>query len=453
MNKKLLYILVGISSGLTVGLVGIFLLFIYNAEYKSVTQISSNIHSAYLQEMFYNYKNDLISGNYRAFRNQLASLMDHEIFSGYRLNQNGQKLDMTDDFDKKSGLYQYAIIKIPIWFDEARTNKWGEVELLVSVQSQKRFMTAFFKKIDSSLLWIFLMVTLLVLIYAYLWQKINFSLTRKVDQIFHGAEDKGKLSGFSIWQPMLDQLVKLKTSNEDLYRKNELNRLQDILIQLNRQVAHDIRSPLSALNMILSNIPEVGQEKIQIIKSAAGRINEIAEDLLKNGRNREFGTHNTESFQQEKKVMDKVLISDVVQSIVNEKQIILGINSYIIFEVDLVEAEDAIVNFNRTSLERVFSNLINNSIEAFSNKSGSINIRVAAYHGNVVIALQDNGKGIPESILTKLGQVEITSGKENGNGLGIFYAKKSIEEAGGTFEIHSRIDIGTMITIKLPAVD
>ena len=55
-------------------------------------------------------------------------------------------------------------------------------------------------------------------------------------------------------------------------------------------------------------------------------------------------------------------------------------------------------------------------------------------------------------MLSKLGKSEISSGKENGNGLGIYHAKKSTEEAGGAFEIQSRVGFGTMITIKLPAV-
>ena len=111
-----------------------------------------------------------------------------------------------------------------------------------------------------------------------------------------------------------------------------------------------------------------------------------------------------------------------------------------------------IVGGNQLELERIFCNLINNSIESFLDNSGNITIRVAGYSEQVVIVIQDNGVGIQQDILTKLGGSEITSGKENGNGLGIYHAKKSIDEVGGTFEIQSRVGLGTMITIKLPAL-
>ncbi len=67
--------------------------------------------------------------------------------------------------------------------------------------------------------------------------------------------------------------------------------------------------------------------------------------------------------------------------------------------------------------------------------------------------VSDNGKGIPSHILARLGEHGISYGKkgtESGSGLGIYHAKKTVEEWGGKFEVRSREGIGTAIEIKLP---
>jgi len=69
----------------------------------------------------------------------------------------------------------------------------------------------------------------------------------------------------------------IRSETEELIRlRNEA-----ALALVARQVAHDIRSPLSALNMVLGSMKEeVPEKKRLIIRSAAQRINDIANNLL-----------------------------------------------------------------------------------------------------------------------------------------------------------------------------
>ncbi len=74
----------------------------------------------------------------------------------------------------------------------------------------------------------------------------------------------------------------------------------------------------------------------------------------------------------------------------------------------------------------------------YANSSGLLEARgpfitkkIGKQSVKAVITIKDNGKGIPQSILTKLGEWEATFGKENSKGLGLHYAKSELEEIGG----------------------
>src|SRR3954468_20173257 len=51
--------------------------------------------------------------------------------------------------------------------------------------------------------------------------------------------------------------------------------------QIAMQVAHDIRSPLTALNIALNSMSQIPDEQLRLLQQAIKRINEIADDLLK----------------------------------------------------------------------------------------------------------------------------------------------------------------------------
>lgn len=100
-------------------------------------------------------------------------------------------------------------------------------------------------------------------------------------------------------------------------------------------------------------------------------------------------------------------------------------------------------------LQRILSNLINNSVEVIGD-SGNIKVSLSCESGSAFIRILDNGKGIPPDVLKELGNVERTYDKEGGSGQGVFPAKKMIESWGGMFSISSEVGCGTCVEIRLP---
>jgi signal transduction histidine kinase len=102
-------------------------------------------------------------------------------------------------------------------------------------------------------------------------------------------------------------------------------------------------------------------------------------------------------------------------------------------------------------LESALENLVRNAAESYEGRAGRVHLwfdREEA--GAQVLGLRDWGKGIPEEIRTRLGTTPITHGKEQGTGLGVFTASKSIQDSGGRVEFETGVQRGTQVWIALP---
>jgi len=93
----------------------------------------------------------------------------------------------------------------------------------------------------------------------------------------------------------------------------------------------------------------------------------------------------------------------------------------------------------------VFSNLVENSIEAMKN-NGVINIFAREGTDFVMLDLKDSGPGFPPESLKKVFSSLFTT-KSGGNGLGLKVAKTIIETHGGTISVRNN---PTTFSIKLP---
>jgi FixJ family two-component response regulator/anti-sigma regulatory factor (Ser/Thr protein kinase) len=154
-------------------------------------------------------------------------------------------------------------------------------------------------------------------------------------------------------------------------------------------------------------------------------------------------------------VLENCLLAALIDSIVSEKRIQLRANANFNLEAHLQESYGLFARVNVSELKRVLSNLINNAAEAFSPSGGNIDVIIESDSKCSKIIIKDNGKGIPKHILDKLGQQGISHGKEgtqSGSGLGVYHAKKTVENFGGVFKIESQEGNGTAITLILNKV-
>jgi signal transduction histidine kinase len=238
-------------------------------------------------------------------------------------------------------------------------------------------------------------------------------------------------------------LKKLKTSLQQLEIKQDQiegkNRSLIKIGELATQVAHDIRSPviaLEAISQMLGN--EVDPKKKQLIENAAKRINDIANNLVS-----EYRVNLTKDLSSIK--IDRTInLNSLIEDIVEEKKLSLDPKHKII-----VRALENIVvpkNLNSTEFQRVISNLINNSIEAFDKENGIVDIELYRKENKIKLTIRDNGKGISSEEISTVFK-KGTSGKEKGAGLGLSHAKEYIESLNGSITLESVPGQETKITI------
>ncbi|MFA5139211.1 MAG: HAMP domain-containing sensor histidine kinase [Elusimicrobiota bacterium] len=222
--------------------------------------------------------------------------------------------------------------------------------------------------------------------------------------------------------------------------------------ELASQVAHDIRSPLAALDSVTNSTANLPEEKRILIRGAISRIRDIANQLIERTRKAQTSTQGAEpdGSPVSTSAVSVELLSSHIELLITEKRMQFRPKIGVDIEARLDAASYGLfVRMQPTEFKRVLSNLINNAVEAVS-ENGTVRVFVWGAADQVVIQVKDSGKGIPPEILPKLGRRGETHEKAGGSGLGLYHAKSTMESWGGSLAISSELGRGTTVTLTLP---
>jgi two-component system sporulation sensor kinase A len=223
---------------------------------------------------------------------------------------------------------------------------------------------------------------------------------------------------------------------EELLRKSEK---LSVVGELAAAVAHEIRNPLTALKgfiKLLQRGMDSKQDYFKIIDDELARIEMISSEMLV--LSKPHVTRNVELSL--KKIFNHVNI--LLNSEANMKSIEII--------TDFEEGLPPIVG-EETQLKQVFVNLLKNAIEAMPG-GGSILVTMKRISGHIRVEIIDEGCGIPENMLEKLGE-PFYSTKEKGTGLGLLVTHRIIDAHQGRMEISSKINAGTTISVYFPVYE
>jgi len=226
----------------------------------------------------------------------------------------------------------------------------------------------------------------------------------------------------------------------------ELNKLKSEFIS---NVSHELRTPLASIVGFAETIMsdqglsmDTIHEFSEIILSEGKRLAKLIDNLL------DFSK--LESGQEELqknnvgivKVIEEVLLSFNQQ--IKEKRLTLS---------KLFPDEDLIIYADKERLEKVFWNLIANSIK-FTNPGGRISLIVQDFGKEVEIVVSDTGIGISEKdlpyLFQKFSKVQRPGIPIGGTGFGLVTVKQIVDLHKGFIKIRSELDKGTTFLIRLP---
>lgn len=390
-------------------------------------------------------QNNILNNDFRTMRNHLSPLQESGVFLNYKILdiQNNILEEFTSE--AKPAL-NTKTLNIPIYFPSSST-KYGQI--IFEIESNLQILTI--NTVVSYILkFVFLIVFSILLGFIFFYLLLNHTTQQfivglnDIKRNFYGPiKDVG-----NPWYPTLVEFKNLLIESEEKNKNISALEKNATIIDLSKQVSHDIRSPLAALNMVIGDLDQVADDKRILIRNSVNRINDIANTLLTKSKN-------TDNELAQEVQMTTELIPSLIDSIVSEKRIQYRDKTGINIEADLLNSYGAFALINAADLKRVISNLINNSVEASKTDHVTVIVTVNNHDNIIKIIIKDNGKGIPAAILSQLGLTTISFGKEkdennSGSGLGIFHAKKSIENSHGEMNIESAEGIGTTISISFP---
>ncbi|TSD64981.1 GHKL domain-containing protein [Inquilinus sp. KBS0705] len=111
------------------------------------------------------------------------------------------------------------------------------------------------------------------------------------------------------------------------------------------------------------------------------------------------------------------------------------------------------ISADRDQLLRCFNNLLKNAIEATPQDTQCvIEINFLTTSKNILLTIKDNGNGIPENMRDKIFEPNFTT-KSSGTGLGLAFVKNSIENASGKVWFETTTGTGTTFYLSFPAVN
>ncbi|MBZ9597700.1 HAMP domain-containing histidine kinase [Streptomyces yangpuensis] len=206
-------------------------------------------------------------------------------------------------------------------------------------------------------------------------------------------------------------------------------------------MSHELRTPLTALTAVAEVLEEEVEDLDPMIAPAVGlvvsetrRLNILVENLMEVTRF-DAGTA--------KLVLDDVNVADQVTACIDARAWLDA--------VELDAARDIMARLDPRRLDVILANLIGNALK---HGGSPVRVSVTVEDDWLVIAVQDNGPGIPEEVLPhvfdRFYKASASRPKSDGSGLGLSIAVENAHIHGGDITAANVPGAGALFTLRLP---
>lgn len=216
-------------------------------------------------------------------------------------------------------------------------------------------------------------------------------------------------------------------------------------------IAHDLRSPMGSikmvLNMLILNLPseKIGAEMYELLTMANQTTEDVfslLDNLLKWTKS-QIGKLNV--------VYQDVDLVEVTDGVIEIFSMVASLKKIRIREM---KPEKMMVNADIDMLKTVVRNLLSNAIK-FSKENSEVLVKMEEVDGMAVVSVQDYGCGISEEGQKKLLHTDthfstIGTNNEEGSGLGLLLCKDFVVKNGGKLWFTSKEGEGSIFSFSIP---
>lgn len=213
--------------------------------------------------------------------------------------------------------------------------------------------------------------------------------------------------------------------------------------EMARQVAHEIKNPLTPMKLsiqylqkaIAGNAPntkELAQHVADTLVEQIDQLSKIAGDFSQFAN---IGNIRPEKFN----------LTEMITALVNLYSTDTRLN------IEFTKnADNAQIMQDKTHINRLFTNLIKNAIEA-SDENEKVNIYISQYREDdfIITQIKDEGAGISDDMKQKIFEPNFTT-KTSGTGLGLAICKAIAEKANGKIWFSTTLGEGSVFYVALP---
>ncbi len=257
------------------------------------------------------------------------------------------------------------------------------------------------------------------------------------------------MSGFEV--ALTHQISLVAAKRIILNKTEELQRTIAGRDKLYSVIAHDLRSPMGSikmvLNMLILNLPaeKIGDEMYELLTMANQTTEDVfslLDNLLKWTKS-QIGKLNV--------VYQDIDVVEVVDGVIDIFNMVAGLKKITIREE---KPEKLAVSADIDMLKTVVRNLISNAIK-FSNENSEVLVKLEEKDGTAVVSVQDHGCGIDEEGQKKLLHTDthfstFGTNNEEGSGLGLLLCQDFVVKNGGKLWFTSKKGEGSIFSFSLP---
>lgn len=242
---------------------------------------------------------------------------------------------------------------------------------------------------------------------------------------------------FCCYQGIIRDLTIWKKAELDMMVAEKLS----MTGKLARTIAHEIRNPLTNLNLALDNLREDVSEQgeqfalyTHIIQRSSNRIEKLIGDLLNSSKPKEL--------KLELSSLHSIL--DDILELVRDRANLKGIRIK-----EELEDELPRIFVDREKLSIALVNIVLNGVEAIEHENGRLTVKTEMRGGSIFLSIEDNGHGIETEDLKKIFDPFYTS-KSDGTGLGLTSTLNILSSHNASIQVSSKVGVGTLFEVEFP---
>lgn len=372
----------------------------------------------------------------------ISEMMEPKAF--YELHYDNQ-VKFTQQ--EQIGHFNYLSVYVPIKDDDGAISAYLNIPYLNSQSELDKEISDF----------IVTLINLNALIFV-LASAIALMLTNRITRSFSLISEKmkdinlGKFNEEISWRSndeigaLVNEYNKMVKKLEDSAQALAKSEREGAWREMARQVAHEIKNPLTPMKLSLQYLqkaiddkkPDANKLAQRVSATLVEQIDQLAKIASDFSQFANIGNVNNEVFD----------LNNIMGSLIN----LHSTNEHVAIQWSK-PSEAIFLKADRFQINRLFTNLIQNAIEASIKKEKAV-IKIAEELGDgfVTVSIADEGMGIAKDRHDKIFTPNFTT-KTSGTGLGLAICKGIVEKASGSIWFTTKEEEGTTFYVKLPLSD